>query len=98
MNPHLILELAERFAHYRQAEIDMVHLVEPVSVRELTQKWRIALAQAREQIGRLPADEVGCAYLDSSGHPVDPVADDRDFDHLRRHTGSVGGAWPRIGL
>jgi hypothetical protein len=97
LNPRLILDLAERFAHYRQADIDTLALVEPLSIVELAQHWREAVKDAREKVSKLPASEVGCAYLDSNGDPVDPWGGNYELHSLRRHFGSVGGAWPRLG-
>lgn len=96
LNPHLILDLAERFAHYRQADIDTLALVEPISMADLAETWRGALATARETISILPACDVGCAYLDARGAPVDPIGPETKLSQLRRHFGAVGGAWPRI--
>ena len=45
---------------------------------------------------RLSAEEVGCLYLDASGKPVTPDTASAEFSTLRRHYGSVRGAWPII--
>ena len=44
----------------------------------------------------LPAEEVGCLYLDAGGNPVTPDPASAAFPALRRHFGSVRGAWPVI--
>ncbi|MGK0188593.1 MAG: hypothetical protein ACI9R3_004404 [Verrucomicrobiales bacterium] len=96
LNPVMILEMAERFAHYRQQEIDALALVSPLNIVELSQKWRLAIAKGNVLISKLPAAELGCAYLNGVGEPVTPDPDSDDFKTLKRHFGSVGGAWPRL--
>jgi hypothetical protein len=97
LNPHLILDLAERFARYRQEEIDALHLTKPLSLPELKAQWRIALAEGRALVDQLPAEESGCAYLDpASLKPMSPDPTSPQFSKLQRHFGSVGGTWPVI--
>lgn len=96
LNPRLILDLADRFARYRQSDIDSLHLTQPLSLPELKAKWITAVEQGRELVEALPADEVGCLYLDpTTTLPVNPSADSQDFGGLIRHRGSVSGSWPR---
>ena len=40
--------------------------------------------------------EVGCLYLDGANHPVRPNPGSPVFPRLKRHFGSVKGAWPRV--
>jgi len=97
LNPHLILELADRFTHYRQTEIDALDLRVPLSLPELKRTWTRALERARRLVNELPGGEVGVAYLDPvSSLPVSPNATGTDFGALIRHRGRVGGAWPVI--
>ncbi len=98
LNPHLILDLADRFARYRQVEIDALHLARPLSLPVLKAAWSAALAEGRALVDRLPALEAGCAYLDPvSRAPVVPDPESPAFASLERHFGSVGGTWPVIG-
>ena len=95
LNPRLILDLADRFARYRQSDIDALHLAAPLSLPELKQRWSAALDHGRSLIEKLPAEEVGCAYLDPhSRQPATPDPASPGFSSLIRHHGSVGGAWP----
>lgn len=97
LNPRLILDLADRFAHYRQADIDALHLAAPLFLPELKQQWSSALDRGRRLVEKLPAEEVGCAYLDpNSRAPVTPDPAGPGFKALIRHHGSVGGAWPKV--
>ena len=52
---------------------------------------------AERRLEQLPADEVGCLYLDGQNRPVTPDPDAPEFSKLRRHFGCVRGAWPIIG-
>jgi hypothetical protein len=38
-NPRLALNLADRFARYRQADIDSLHLSHPLSLPDLKERW-----------------------------------------------------------
>ena len=97
LNPRLILDLADRFAHYRQADIDALHLATPLSLPELKQQWSAALDRGRSLVEILPAEEIGCAYLDpSSREPATPDPVGPGFGALIRHHGTVGGAWPKM--
>lgn len=97
LNPRLILDLADRFAHYRQADIDSLHLAAPLDLPDLKAKWTAAIEEGRNLVEQLPAEEVGCFYLDGASQlPVNPVPDSDTLTGLIRHRGSVGGSWPVI--
>ena len=96
LNPIMILDLAERFAHYRQDDLDSLSLASPWDIVDLSSDWREALERSRSLIKSLPVSDIGCCYLDTQGNPVNPNPGLPEFDDLRRHFGSVGGAWPRI--
>lgn len=97
LNPHLILELAERFARYRQADLDALDCARPLNIESLSEEWRNAVASARKLVDQLPTEDLGCLYLDNDGAVCEPdPSDDKSFTELRRHFGSVGGAWPRL--
>lgn len=95
LNPRLILDLADRFARYRQADIDALHLAAPLALPDLKERWMAALDRARRLVGALPPEEIGLAYLDpGSGQPATPEPASPGFSKLIRHRGVVGGAWP----
>lgn len=97
LNPRLILDLADRFARYRQSDIDALHLVAPLSLPELKHQWSMALERGRKLVETLPAEEVGCAYLEPNlREPATPDPANSAFAALIRHRGTVGGAWPQI--
>lgn len=97
LNPLLILDLADRFARYRQADIDSLHLAAPLSLPELKAKWSQAVEDGRQLIEKLPVEEIGCLYLDPlTNAPVSPVPASPEMGQLIRHRGSVGGSWPRM--
>ncbi len=45
---------------------------------------------------KLPANELGCFYLNAQNRPVTPDPASAEFPKLSRHFGSVRGAWPVI--
>lgn len=99
LNPRLILDLADRFARYRQADIDSLHLAAPLSLPDLKARWTQAIESGRQLIEALPAAEVGCLYLDPmTRDPLTPDPNSPLFEALIRHHGSVGGSWPRMPL
>ena len=95
LNPRLILDLADRFAHYRQADIASLHLTTPLALPDLKQRWMAALDRARRLVEALPPEEIGCAYLTpGTRQPATPDPASPGFSSLIRHRGTVGGAWP----
>lgn len=93
LNPMMILEMAERFARYRQADLDSLSLSAPLDIVNLSGKWREAIAEAKQLVRALPAEQIGCAFLDQGGAPTVPIPGAPDQS---THRGTVGGAWPRI--
>ena len=80
----------------RRTLIYNLHLSKPVDLVECKKQWLESVRTAKELFDRLPAEEVGCLYLDAQGKPVTPVPASAEFPTLRRHFGSVRGAWPVI--
>jgi hypothetical protein len=58
--------------------------------------WIEGSRDAERLLQRLPAEEVGCLYLDATGQPVTPEPATAEFSNLRRHFGSIRGAWPVV--
>jgi hypothetical protein len=96
VNPVFIVEQARRNAHYRPEDFARIDLAVPLDLPGWSRQWRQATEQALELAVALPAEEVGCLYLDAEGRPVTPDPRSTDFPKLRRHYGSVRGAWPVI--
>jgi hypothetical protein len=97
LNPRLILDLADRFARYRQADIDSLHLSHPLSLPDLKERWATAIEAGRSLVECLPSEEVGCLYLDpGTSQPITPDPASDEFASLLRHRGAVGGSWPVI--
>lgn len=96
LSPLFILNELVRTSRYRPADLDSVRLAKPVSLVELKQKLLGAVREGEELIARLPADEVGCLYLDAAGRVVTPDPGAAGFAELQRHFGSWRGSWPRL--
>jgi hypothetical protein len=94
--PWLVLELAKRNVKFRPEQLAELQLVEPLDLRQLKQQWLAAVDAAAALFDRLPAEEMGCLYLDESGNAVTPDPAAPNFHQLTRHFGSVYGAWPRL--
>jgi len=96
LNPLLILDLADRFARYRQADIDALDLAEPLKLPDLKETWSRAIQEGRQLVESLPPEEVGCLYLDPTARqPVTPCPGSDQFSDLICHRGSISGSWPR---
>ncbi len=94
--PDLLLEHANRHACYTQEAIDLLSLREPLDIKALKRQWLDAREAAEALIHLLPAEEIGCLYLDSAGVPVAPDPASPKFPSLIRHFGSLRGAWPSV--
>jgi hypothetical protein len=94
--PQFLIEEAQRLAHYPAARLKTLLLTEPVDLVECKRRWLAAVAEANVLFLRLPPEEIGCLYLDAKGQAVTPDPAAPGFALLRRHYGSVCGAWPAI--
>jgi hypothetical protein len=94
--PALILDLTNRHARYQESDLKGENLVRPADLKGLKEQWIAARERAESLFARLPADDLGCLYLDPGHRPVTPDPASPDFPGLIRHRGSVGGAWPSL--
>ena len=95
-SPAFLLDHAGRHAGYSQDQLTRLNLREPLIVTDLKQQWLAAVRHAQALIETLPESDLGCLYLAPDGTPVTPDPRDDNFRELRRHFGSVRGAWPSI--
>jgi hypothetical protein len=93
--PWSLLEMTKRHVRYRDEDLASEHLARPLSLQEMKKQWLTATARAEELFPQLPAEEVGCLYLDSNQKPVTPVPGQAETAKLLRHFGSLRGAWPK---
>lgn len=96
LTPELILDWIKRHTTYSPEQVKEVALREPLDLVRTKKQWLQAIEGAEALVARLPMHEVGCLYLDGANHPVCPDPDSPEFPTLKRHYGSVKGAWPRI--
>jgi hypothetical protein len=94
--PQFLIEEARRLTHYPVALLASLDLREPVDLVDCKKQWLEAVREALDLFNRLPANEVGCLYLDVQGKPVTPDPTAPEFPSLTRHHGCVRGAWPVI--
>jgi hypothetical protein len=94
--PGLLLDQANRHARFQESDLQTESLTRPVDLRELKNHWLVARDLAHSLIGRLPEHELGCLYLGPDGRPTTPDPASPEFAGLRRHFGSVRGAWPKL--
>ena len=96
VNPFMILQECQRTTHFRPEQFLDLQLALPLDLQRWKKQWLAASREAELLLTRLPAEEVGCLYLDSTGKPVTPDPDSAEFPSLTRHFGSIRGAWPVI--
>jgi hypothetical protein len=94
--PEFLLDQAGRHVAYSQHDIDSLQLRTPLDIKLLKKEWIAALEEAKEFCSTLPAEEVGCLYLDGNQKPLTPNPKSNDFYSLTRHWGSIRGAWPAV--
>ena len=94
--PDFLIEEAQRFAHYPASRLETLLLNDPVDLVECKQQWLAAVKAANDLFLQLPAEEIGCLYLDAQGSAVTPDPNAPEFKFLLRHFGCVRGAWPTI--
>jgi hypothetical protein len=94
--PALLLDQTNRHSRFQESDLKGENLARPVDLRELKRQWLEARDRADKLFERLPDEELGCLYLDQESKPMTPVPDAPDFPRLKRHFGSVRGAWPKI--
>lgn len=91
--PDFILNSA-RGRQLRDEEIKRLNLSIPPSAPELKREWLSILDEAAILCDALPAEELGCLYLNQGGEAITPDPAAASFSGLYRHFGSVRGAWP----
>jgi hypothetical protein len=94
--PGLLLSQANHHSRYQQSDLASENLARPIDLRELKQHWLGARDRAERLFEALPAAELGCLYLNPGGIPVTPDPAAPDFPTLKRHFGSIRGAWPKF--
>ena len=94
--PGFLLDQVARHVAYTQPDVDRLRLREPLDLTALKKSWLYALESAHRLVGTLPAEEVGCLYLEADGNPVTPDPASDEFGALTRHHGSIRGAWPTV--
>jgi len=94
--PDFLLEQVARHSAYTQADFDRLDLREPLDCQDLKRTWLAMLDDARCLVDSLPANEIGCLYLDKEQRPICPDPESGEFVAITRHRGSVRGAWPVV--
>ena len=96
-SPDFLLDQAGRHVAYTQTDVEHLDLRGPLDLQWMKRKWLAALEDGQRLAGALPAEEVGCLYLNAEQTPVTPDPTSDAFADLTRHHGSVRGAWPTVG-
>jgi hypothetical protein len=94
--PEFLLQQANRHVAYTQADLDRLQLAAPLDLHRMKAQWIGALEEAGRLVTALPAEELGCLYLDANQQPVTPEPNANSFTDLTRHYGCIRGAWPTL--
>ena len=99
-SPDFLVGEASR-QRYAQAELDSLAFQGSTpDAAILGQRWKAAVAEARELVAVLPPERAGCCVLGmdggvySEGGPV--LRRDLSAGRLLFHSGRIGGVWPTI--
>jgi hypothetical protein len=98
--PGLMLEGASR-QHYAQAELELLDFegARP-SAAILGRTWKVAVAEARQIVTELPAEQLGNCLLRQDGSPYSESPENLKRDLVSGqvvfHSGRIGGVWPVI--
>jgi len=93
--PELLLDCMRRNSIIRPEQLAGESLTRPLSPTELKEEWLTLLVETEEALLTLPAQDLGCIYLDQKAEVVRAPAPG-NLDKMQRHFGSVGGSWPRV--
>ena len=94
--PQFLVEEAQRLARYPAKRLAELDLREPMDLVACKKQWLEMTREALALFDKLPANELGCFYLNAQNRPVTPDPASAEFPKLCRHFGSVRGAWPVI--
>lgn len=94
--PALLLDQANRHSRFTESDLKGEHLARPVDLKALKMEWLEAKRRAEQLFAQLPAEELGCLYLNRNNRPVTPDPSGSEFATLMRHRASNRGAWPKI--
>lgn len=93
--PLLMIEMMRRHSQFSPPDLQLESLTRPIDPirlkRDLTARFDAAEAVLRD----LPADDVGCLFLDARGQVLKSVPANK-AGRQRRHYGSVRGSWPKV--
>jgi hypothetical protein len=100
-SPLALVEHAARTAHYSSEEVATLSFDGPSpDAGDLSRRWKVQLAAARDTIAALPHQEAGKCVLDRAGmlfrEPVATLGDALAQGGLQFHPGSIRGAFPQI--
>ncbi len=91
LTPDIILELIIRNAKLSPESLAAESLTLPIDPTFIKKRFLNAIDNAKELLEKLPAKDIGCVYIDSSGNvPRVPAS-----SHIP-HFGSHKGAWPMV--
>jgi hypothetical protein len=82
--PSLLLNQANRHSVFQESDLRAEHLARHIDLKDLKQQWLAASEHAASLISSLPAEELGCLYLDSGNLPVTPDPSSPEFPRLKR--------------
>jgi hypothetical protein len=96
--PELIIDEINRNSNYTEAQLQAdIHAPDLPGARRMKEALLAASREARDLFQKLPLEQVGHLYLDSTGRPVLPDPQGVRDGRLKLHSAVVRGAWPQLG-
>jgi len=97
LTPDLVMSLIRRYARISPESLAIERTIRPIDAVALKKSWLKVLEATEMDLSKYPPADLGCIYLDNAGQVVGWPERKTDFaNSLKKHFGSVGGAWPTV--
>ena len=94
-SPPMLIDCMRRNSIIRPEVLEAEDVTRKVSPTALKSQWLAMLKETEDALTQLPAQELGCLYVDSKGEPLRSF-DRRNSKDMHRHLGTIGGSWPQL--
>ena len=89
--PDFLLEEIMRKVCFKQSELDLLRLNQPMDVKKFKIKLNAMFESTKINFGKLDPKHIGGVYLNNKFEPINPL----ETDAFQIHYGKLYGAWPK---
>lgn len=93
--PELLFDCMRKNSIIRSEQVDAESLISKISPVELKKEWLELLNSSIATLNDLPANDLGCLYIDQKGEIVSDLRKVK-LAQYQKHFGSIGGCWPSL--